>query len=635
MSKKSVLAIVFYLALVFADTGGSGATFLTLDTGARNLGMAGSGSAFANGVQSLCWNPAVLGWLNGKEIICSHSEHFQSIRYENIGFAYGRNNTGLGFSLKGLYLGGIEERTEPSPEPISMMNAYFLAPTLSLGRVVSRYFTLGMNIKSVYQQIGDDNSFSFATDMGVDTKTPVKGMKTGLSIIDLGTGVKFTRFSYSLPTRLRLGLGYSLADGNVNLALDLIKFLKEDLEYAMGIEGRMIERLSLRLGYRGTFNGEDNYGGLACGFGVQVQNFDVDYAFTTNGSLGGTHTFSISYFWGRSERVKAERGLLIAEEFMKRIKYQAQEFYNQGLAAKNNGMDEEAIKNFETSLIWNSDFREPVPYIEALKKNKFNRCLQAGYNAYKGNDYIEAIYQFSCAARIDSTDKNAQGWLKASLAALVKATSEKISEKTKRERISYYIQSGGECFSKKDYKEAIRQWHNALAIDSTQISVRRFIEAAKIKIRDYIQVLIEQKRLFKALGRVKEYLSLEPENQEFLDKKAYLEKELNNLTLAHIDNGIRFFNRGSYLSSKVEFRIVHLLEPQNFTAKHYLAKINSLRIEPNTIELNNLYEKGAQFYAQGNYEFALECYEGIKEFKPDFFGVQKNIELIRKKIAEN
>ncbi len=634
MQKIYLPVVVFYLSLVFGETGGSGATFLTLDTGARNLGLAGAGSALLSGVQSLNWNPAQIGWLDEKEITCFHSEHFQSIRYENIGFACGRGNTGLGFSLKGLYLGGIEKRTEPSPEPISMLNAYFLAPTLSLGRALNRNLAFGTNLKSVYQQIGDDNSFSFATDLGVNTKMPIRGIKSGLSILDLGTGVKFTNVSYSLPTRLRLGIGYSLLDGNMNLAFDLIKFFNEDLEYAMGIEGRM-ERFLLRLGYRGAFNGEDDYGGFAGGFGLQVKDLDIDYAFVTNSSLGGTHTFSITYFWNREKRIRVEKELLAGEEFLKKVKYRAEEFYNRGIEAKNMGREEEALKNFEISLLWYPDFEEPISNIESLKKKRFNKFLLTGYNAYKEGDYIEAVAQFSRAVRIDSTDKNAQGWLKASLAALVKASTEKILEKNKRERISYYIKLGGESFSRRDYQGAIREWRNALTIDSTQISVHSLIEAVKSKIRAESEFLIEQNRPLKAMNRIKEYLSLEPENQEFLDKKAKLEKEINSSILAHIDNGIKFFNQGNYLRAKIEFRIVSILEPQNLTAKHYLAKIGSLKIEPTTIELNSLYEKGTELYGQGNYEFALEYYKGIKEFKSEFFGIEKNIERIREKMAED
>uniref|UniRef100_A0A7C4TIJ9 PorV/PorQ family protein n=1 Tax=candidate division WOR-3 bacterium TaxID=2052148 RepID=A0A7C4TIJ9_UNCW3 len=625
MKKAIYWAIIFYMAQVFGDNGTTGATFLTLDAGARNGGMAGSGTALFTGVQSLLWNPANIGWLNGRELLCAHSEHFQSIRYENIGFANGKNNLGLGFSLKGLYLGGLEERTEPSADPISIMNAYFLSPAFSLARAISPKISLGINLKSIYQQIGKNNSFALATDLGIHTRSPVKNLNLGFSFLDLGTKFRFISESNSLPTRFRAGLSYTFQ--SFSLAFDLIRPLKEDIEYSAGIEGIIKDELSLRLGYKGAFNGAEDFRGFAWGLGFRLQDLDIDYALVGYGGLGATHTFSLSYIWGRNERARVQKEEMLAEKFNKRIKDMAYSFYTRGVEAEKIGNYEDAWKNFELSLVWYPDYEEASSYLDNLRKKKLSEYLRSGYEAYKENNFIKAINWFARAVEIDSTDKMATGWLKASLAALTKSTTENIKEEGKKGRISYYIRLGGEHFSKKNYAGAIKEWQNALNIDTSQILIRDLIGRAKLNIREEIDTFVSQKRWHRASLKIEELWILEPGDQELLQKKNKIEKELNNFVLAHINDGIKLFTQKNYTSARAEFRIVSLLQPKNLTAKHYLAKINSMGdIKPSIAELHQIYEKGISAYTQNNYEIAIEYWKCVNETRPGYLGVQKSIQ---------
>ena len=157
-----------------------------------------------------------------------HAEHFQSIRYENLGLAHGTNTLGLGFFIKGLYLGEIEERTGPSQNPLSTFGAHFIASSFSVAKSFTNNISLGTNIKLIYQAIGTDNAVSFGNDIGLSVKGGLEGLRAGLALTNWGTKIKFDNRSFALPTKLKAGLSYSPFNGSMSFAFDIVKPFKED-----------------------------------------------------------------------------------------------------------------------------------------------------------------------------------------------------------------------------------------------------------------------------------------------------------------------------------------------------------------------------------------------------------------------
>lgn len=630
--------------LLFADTGETGASFLNLGVGASAIAMGGAVTSLSTGVHSLFWNPGGLGWLDGTEATLMHAEHFQSIRYENLGLAHGTNTLGMGFSVKGLYLTELEERTGPSANPISTFGAYFIVPSFSFAKSLNKNLSLGTNIKFIYQSIGEDNAVSYGGDIGTSIKSGIKGLRAGLALTNFGTKIRFQNSSFSLPTRLRTGLSYSLFNENASLAFDIVKPFKEDFEYHLGAAGMVMEKLCLRVGYRSGLQDNGSFAGVAAGAGFKIGDIDIDYAFSVYGVLGLTHNFSISYVFGRGERIKKKEEIRIAEELQRRAGLTAETFYQQGLTQQSEGKYDEALWNFDIALIWDPNYEDALKGIEELEKkineNKVIEHLANGIAEFKSVNYIEAVSEFGFVLEIDPTNEQAKEWLKTVSDALVKVHMERIKfEKEVKEKISNYLDKGLEHFSKKKYREAIGEWNKVISLDSTHKEAREYIEKAQLQIKEQIDetlkrvdMYISQSKWIKALNEVNRVLTLEPNNEDGLLKKQEIKKNLNSISKDHTQEGIKLYEQGKFGLAETEFKMALNFDVNNSTAKSYLAKIKSGKKEVSDEDVNELYMKGITVYTQEKYQLAIFYWKRVLDIEPNHANAKRNIERAEEKL---
>jgi len=406
-----------------ANIGETSASFLNLGVGANALAMGGAVTSLSTGVHSLFWNPGCLGWLVGTEATFMHSEYFQSIRYENLGFAHGTNSFGIGFSLKGLYLVEMEERIGPSENSISTFGAYFVVPSLSLAKSLGNNFSLGTSVKLVYQKIGEDKAVSFGGDIGMSVKGVIRSLKAGFVLTNLGTKIGFLNSSFSLPTRLRTGFSYSLFNENVSLAFDVIKPLKEDFEYCFGVEGIIMEKLCLRAGYRSELQNTGSFAGASAGVGFKIEDIDIDYAFSSYGELGLTHNFSISYVFGRAKRriveFKNANYLEAISEFELVIEIEP-----------TNEVVKEWLKTTSDALV--------KVQVERIKlgeesEEKISEHFKKGLENFSKKDYKKAIDEWNNVLSLDTAHTQAREYIEKAQLKIKEQTDETLT------RIDMYI----------------------------------------------------------------------------------------------------------------------------------------------------------------------------------------------------
>jgi tetratricopeptide (TPR) repeat protein len=652
MKKISVALIIFSLLLmynlIFAGEGETSAGFLKLGVGARSLAMGGAVTSYTTGVQSLFWNPGGLGWLEGTEALFMHREHFQSIRYENVGFAFGKNTLGFGFSLKGLYLGDIEERIEPSENPLSIMNSYFITPSLSFAKSIEPLFSLGTNIKLIYQQIGEDNASSFAMDAGLSIKSGIEGLRFGCALSDLGSRVQFSNDGYSLPSRIRGGTSYSLFEERINISLDVVKPFREDLEYCFGFEGIIMERFSLRTGYRTGLQNSgntDNLAGFSAGCGFIIMDLDVDYAFSSYGVLGPAHTFSLSYIFGRTKGVREEEEKRIALELQKRARITAETFYEQGVENEKAGRYEGALKNFDMALIWDPTYADASKHIGTLKKKmtekEVNDHITKGIAEFKSINYLEAVSEFGLALDIEPENKIAKEWLRSAFEALVRIQMEKIKlKKETMEKITRYFEVGLSHFSKGNYSEAIKEWNKVLMLDPTHTQASDYIAKARNEIKKEVTETLErvdnyitEGKWYFALNEVNRIISFEPDNNEAQERRKKIRKKLTELSKQHAKRGIELFKKGEYNEAATELKIALNFNTKNITADKYLVKIKSRKkTKVSGADVNELYMKGISAYTKENYSIAISYWERVLELDPNHSNAERNIKRAKEKL---
>jgi hypothetical protein len=317
-------------AKIYPSAGSTAASFLKLEVGARAVAMGGAFTGVPGDPYAVYWNPAALAYLEKeKNLSLFHNEYFQGLGQEFLLYtapAKGGEFLGIpgpkagawGFALNYFYVPDDLERrsglNEGDPEnPISPsegeFGAYDLAASVVYGRRLRGGLSAGAAIKMIRQSIDNYSAGSVALDLGLLREYSWRGhpVTAGVSVQNLGPGIKFTDRRYGLPLVLRAGVSGRLRDSGALLALDVEKPVDNYPALAVGAEFPLTQRLALRSGYKYRLYGNEEgaWSGFSAGAGVFFDRAIFDYAFTPFGELGNAHRFSISVKFGQPPAAKS------------------------------------------------------------------------------------------------------------------------------------------------------------------------------------------------------------------------------------------------------------------------------------------------------------------------------------------
>ena len=305
MKKAISLLLLLVPALLSASTG---AAFLKIPVGPRVCGMGEAAVAYIDDASALFYNPAGIANVPSFDLVLAHNQWLLDMNHEYVAGVFGSEGLGK-FGLALDYWGsgaiqGINIRGETIP-------GYTIsAADWSLNLGYARSFSdlsFGLGLKLIHQQQESLSTSAVAFDVGAMYKTPLKGLKAGLSVANIGTKAKLDSEAYALPMQARLGWRYDYSI--IGVTQDFIlswdglgtrsdssagSVMSPPLGIAAGVECRPVEVLAIRLGYR-TGSDVDGFSGLRAGLGMNWHGIGVDYAFAPYGKLGASHRISISY----------------------------------------------------------------------------------------------------------------------------------------------------------------------------------------------------------------------------------------------------------------------------------------------------------------------------------------------------
>jgi hypothetical protein len=276
--------------LVLASTG---AAFLKIPVGPRVCGMGEAAVAYIDDASALFYNPAGLANVPAYNALLAHNQWFLDMNHEYVAGVYGTEGLGK-FGLAFDYWGsgaiqGINIRGESIPG--YTVSAADWSLDLGYARSFSN-LSVGLGLKLVHDQHESLSTSAVAVDAGAMYKTPLEGLRAGVSVANIGTKAKLYEENYGLPLQARLGWRYDR--GIIGVTQDFILSETEKPGIAAGVECRPVQVLALRVGYR-TGSDVDGFSGLRAGLGISWQGIGVDYAFAPYGKLGASHRISISY----------------------------------------------------------------------------------------------------------------------------------------------------------------------------------------------------------------------------------------------------------------------------------------------------------------------------------------------------
>lgn len=279
-----------------AGTEGTALEFLKIGIGARAAGMGDAFVSLADDASASYWNPAGIAGREGRQVLFTHSEWFEDVRLENASLAWGNDDQGLGLAATMLHVGGLEERDETGTF-LGEFRFFDYSFGLSYARTVAPGLRLGGTGKLLMEQIDRERASTMAADVGALFQVPGTALQLGGALTNAGGGLKFDTVSEDLPMTVAVGASYQLPGllpwmGGMTFAADLRKPRGADSSLKLGWEMGLGGVARYRLGYSSGMDSQD----IGTGFGLDVANYHVDYAFVPSSfDLGDTHRFSLAW----------------------------------------------------------------------------------------------------------------------------------------------------------------------------------------------------------------------------------------------------------------------------------------------------------------------------------------------------
>ena len=314
-----------------SNTGTAIGQFLMIDPGARFAAMGNAGVSTSDGIQSVYYNPAAIGFLPRWEFTFTHAAWLADITYDYAAVTLPMGKVGNAFaSVTALNSGAMDVRTVEQPlgtgEQFTVSD---VALGLGYGLPLTDRVSAGVQANYVQERIWHSSAGTVTISVGTLYQMPGNGLRIGASLSNFGTRTRYdgrdlrivydfdpNRFgdnntlpgerfvdSYPVPQMFRVGLGLPWKIDNqqqLYFAADAHHPSDNTESVSLGAEYAYRTLLSLRLGYRDLFL-EDAEGGLTFGAGTggQLDNvhYHLDYAWADYGRLDGTHriTFGVTF----------------------------------------------------------------------------------------------------------------------------------------------------------------------------------------------------------------------------------------------------------------------------------------------------------------------------------------------------
>lgn len=269
--------------------GTNGLQFLNIGVGARQSAL-GDTSCVISDVNSVFVNPALVRNIEDACLGVSHNQWIAGITEQAASVILKTKKGNIGLGLLYLHMDemdGYDVDGSGNPVKIQDFTSHDLAAIVSYGKKVEG-LDAGVSVKIFQEKLEEESVTGAAFDIGLH-KT-IGGISFGLAIQNIGPKVKFISKEDTLPRNMKFGVGYTPGSMPLLLAADVDKPSDNDMEFSLGCEYGLMERIDFRAGYRSS---NDNRDGISAGFGFSISNWIVDYSFIPFGDLGSIHRVSL------------------------------------------------------------------------------------------------------------------------------------------------------------------------------------------------------------------------------------------------------------------------------------------------------------------------------------------------------
>jgi hypothetical protein len=311
--------------------GTSAGTMLEIGVGARAEALGGAFVAIADDPSALYWNPAGIVNVPTLSLQATKTNWLIETEFNTVDLVVPLPiiSSAIGFHLAMLDYGEQPVRTIFRPEGTGeFYSANDFVAGLYYALALTDRVSVGLGAKYFQESIWHVKGATIATDLSILFETPLKGLKLGGTISNLGpefglSGRDLTRVAdvdgrkdeyfnndnlaiqlatetYPLPLLFRFGMAYEwdLDDRNSLLLAGNMNHPADDVETVdLGVEAKLLNFTFLRVGYRSLFS-DYSAEGLTVGAGMRYKilgaaTLNFDYSWTDWSVLSSVNRFTI------------------------------------------------------------------------------------------------------------------------------------------------------------------------------------------------------------------------------------------------------------------------------------------------------------------------------------------------------
>jgi len=323
---------LFYITNFIGQVGGESVyQFLNVSTSARQIALGGETLTIIDDVNQPIWNPSVINADMDHQLSVNYSSYLAGINIGSISFAktISRRFGTLHGSIKYLNYGTIIGADENGIET-GNFKAHDLA--ISVGYALNiphSNFFIGSNFKVINATISNYSSFGVAMDIAILYYSDYKPYSFTLVTRNIGTQLKsFNGIQEKLPFKVAFGAAYMLkhvplkwyftidnlqqwdvsvanpsnetVDLNGVVTSENINFLNNMFRhFIIGAELFPESAINLRVGYNFrraqelALQNARTFSGISFGFGIKMNKFKLNYAYSKFHSAANASTFSL------------------------------------------------------------------------------------------------------------------------------------------------------------------------------------------------------------------------------------------------------------------------------------------------------------------------------------------------------
>ncbi|NVK53702.1 MAG: type IX secretion system protein PorQ [Flavobacteriaceae bacterium] len=330
---RVLLIFIFFTSIIVtAQVGGEKSyAFLNISTSARQNALGGKTLTLLNDVNQPLWNAALINQSIDNQLAVNYSSYLAGIHIGSLSYArmisrrFGTIHGGIKYINYGMLTQADENGTITGTFSANDL-------VLSAGYAINLPWTnfyAGANLKLINSSISSYSSFGIATDFSLLYYNPYQSYVFTLVFRNMGTQIKsFNATREGLPFEIALGASYQLenvpmkwhftldnlqqwkvavsnpsnqsSDLEGNVTEEKIGFLNNALRHVIvGVELFPENAVNLRLGYNFRKSQEyklqnvRTFGGISFGFGLKMNAFKFNYAFSKVHTASNVSTFSL------------------------------------------------------------------------------------------------------------------------------------------------------------------------------------------------------------------------------------------------------------------------------------------------------------------------------------------------------